>query len=70
MILAGGLTSENVAGAIELVKPYAVDVVTGVEAEPVGSRQGGEAPGDSQFQVAKLWPPTGPPGSEAEEVAG
>jgi len=34
MVLAGGLTAENVAGAIELVKPFAVDVVTGVEAEP------------------------------------
>ena len=34
MILAGGLTAENVAGAIERVRPYAVDVVTGVEAEP------------------------------------
>jgi phosphoribosylanthranilate isomerase len=34
MVLAGGLTPENVAGAIELARPYAVDVVTGVEAEP------------------------------------
>jgi phosphoribosylanthranilate isomerase len=34
MILAGGLTPENVAGAIDQVHPFAVDVVSGVEAEP------------------------------------
>jgi phosphoribosylanthranilate isomerase len=34
MILAGGLNAENVPGALERVSPFAVDVVTGVEAEP------------------------------------
>ncbi|MBZ0253661.1 MAG: phosphoribosylanthranilate isomerase [Candidatus Methylomirabilis sp.] len=34
MILAGGLTPENVADAIRVVRPYAVDVATGVEREP------------------------------------
>ena len=34
MVLAGGLTQANVAGAIELAKPFAIDVVSGVEAEP------------------------------------
>jgi phosphoribosylanthranilate isomerase len=34
VVLAGGLTSSNVADAIRTVKPYAVDVASGVEAEP------------------------------------
>lgn len=34
LILAGALTPDNVAAAIDAVEPFAVDVASGIEAEP------------------------------------
>jgi len=34
LFLAGGITPENVAQAIRIANPYAVDVCSGVEAKP------------------------------------
>ena len=43
LILAGGLTPENVAEGMAAARPFAVDVASGVEAEP--GRQGPRADG-------------------------
>jgi phosphoribosylanthranilate isomerase len=34
LVIAGGLTPENVSEAIAILQPWGVDVVSGVEAKP------------------------------------
>jgi phosphoribosylanthranilate isomerase len=52
LILSGGLTPENVSDAIRTVRPYAVDVASGVEAAP-----GIKAPEKMRAFAAAVAPP-------------
>ena len=73
MVLAGGLTPENVGEAIERAHPHAVDVVSGVESEP-GRKDPAKVEAFLEAVRSKepgaSAPPEVPPGAEAEEVAG
>ncbi|HLY50348.1 MAG TPA: phosphoribosylanthranilate isomerase [Solirubrobacteraceae bacterium] len=60
LILSGGLRPENVAEAISVVGPYAVDVASGVEREP-GVKDPGKLEAFMQ-EVGKAGPHAAPPG--------
>ena len=65
VVLAGGLTPENVGRAVRTVQPYAVDVASGVEAE--GGRKDPDAVRTFVREAASVDVSTGILATDAEE---
>ena len=61
-IVAGGLRPENVAEAIAVTRPYAIDVASGVEAEPGRKDHAAMTAFFEAAQTGRLAPRRGTPG--------